>query len=57
MTPSASVASVHPASRSRANAASAGFASSFARWSSPRVHAKMDATGFVEVSLPFWYSR
>lgn len=31
--------------------------SSLARNASPRVHAKMLATGLVEVSLPFWCSR
>lgn len=57
MIPSLSITSTHDASRLRQNAASASFSSSFARCCSPRVHAKMDATGFVDVSRPFWCSR
>jgi hypothetical protein len=35
-----------------ANAASSGVPSSLARWASPRVQAKIDATGLVDVGLP-----
>lgn len=31
----------------------ASFSSRRARWARPRVQAKMDATGLVDVSLPF----
>jgi hypothetical protein len=31
--------------------------SSLALCARPRVHAKMEAMGLVEVGLPFWYSR
>lgn len=33
----------------------ASFLSSLARWARPRVQAKIEATGFVDVGWPFWY--
>lgn len=36
---------------------SAVLSSSLARWISPRVQAKMEATGLVLVGRPFWCSR
>lgn len=57
MIPSWSMVSTHAASRSAANLASSGVSSNLARKASPRVQAKMEATGLVEVSWPFWYWR
>ena len=34
---------------------SSGVLSSFALCDKPRVHAKIDATGLVDVGSPFWY--
>uniref|UniRef100_A0A2M4D470 Putative secreted protein n=1 Tax=Anopheles darlingi TaxID=43151 RepID=A0A2M4D470_ANODA len=52
-----SMQSTHAFSRAVANRASSGVLSSFARCSSPRVQAKMEATGLVDVGRPFWCSR
>jgi len=48
----ASIVSMQEASSAAANLASASFLSSLARHAKARVHAKMDAIGFVDVSLP-----
>ncbi len=53
----ASMVSITAASRSLHHSASAALSSSLARCARPRVQAKMDATGFVLVALPFWNSR
>ena len=42
------------ASRASQNLVSSALPSSLARCASPRVHAKMEATGFVLVVFPFW---
>lgn len=48
----------HPApSHTRPAAHAPSLRSSLARCASPRVHAKMLATGLVDVGLPFWNSR
>lgn len=57
MTPSTSMHSTQAASRSCANSASSGVPSSFARKARPRVQAKIEATGLVDVSCPCWYCR
>ncbi len=53
----ASTASMHTASSASANAVTSGVSSSLPRWARPRVQAKIDAIGFVDVGLPFWCSR
>jgi hypothetical protein len=46
ITPSLSITSTHTLSKSSQNSRGGTFESSSARWRSPRVHAKMDATGW-----------
>lgn len=57
ITPSSSMTSMQAASRSKQKARRGVLSSSLARWSNPRVQAKIEATGFVEVSFPFCHSR
>ena len=56
MMPSLTV-SIHAFSSASANLINSGVSSSFPRWISPRVQAKIEAMGLVDVSLPFWCSR
>ena len=57
MIPSLSMTSTQASSRDVQKSFKATLSSSFALWIRPRVQAKMEATGFVEVSFPFCHSR
>lgn len=49
-----SIVEMHVDSRASQNFRRGSLLSSFARWSSPLVHAKIEAMGLVEVSFPCW---
>ena len=51
-----STVSMQACSSSEAKRASSGLLSNLARCSRPRVHAKIEAIGLVEVERPFWCS-
>ena len=52
-----STVSMQTASRASAKAVTSGVPSSLPRCASPRVQAKIDAIGFVDVGLPCWCWR
>ena len=52
-----STVSMHTRSSVSANTVTSAVLSSLPRWARPRVQAKIDAIGFVEVGLPCWYWR